>query len=118
MKRALFVAALVMVFCAAVAQTRAPSVPAPATWQKALAIYAPRPAYPLEARNRHLTGSGIVLLQVDQKTGYVTAGRVLKSTGHDILDNAALSAFTRWRFRPGTVRQVRMPFDYMLRRKT
>ena len=118
MKRALFVAALVTVFCAASAQTRARSAAASSASQKALAIYAPRPPYPLEGRKRHLTGSGTVLLQVDEKTGYVISGRILQSTGHVILDNAALSAFTRWRFRPGTVRQVRMPFNYTLRGKT
>ena len=59
---------------------------------RALAIYAPRPAYPLEARRNRLTGSGVALLEVDKRTGYVTSARMLKSTGHQILDDAALKA--------------------------
>jgi TonB family protein len=64
---------------------------------RALAIYAPRPAYPYEARDRHLTGSGIVLLNVDSSTGDVTSAQMLKSTGYKILDNSALEAnATNW----------------------
>ena len=83
---------------------------------RAVAISAPRPDYPFDARARHLTGSGIALLEVDRKTGYVVAARMLKSTGHVILDNAALSAFMRWHFKPGTVREVRIPINYTMRR--
>jgi len=32
---------------------------------KALAVYAPQPAYPSEARDKHQTGRGIVLVNVD-----------------------------------------------------
>src|SRR4029077_11972862 len=32
---------------------------------KALALYAPRPQYPYEARSRHVTGSGVIVAQVD-----------------------------------------------------
>ena len=77
-------------------------------------INAPRPDYPLEARARHWTGRGIALVEVDPKTGYVTAARMLKSTGHVILDNAALSAFMRWRFKPGSPKQVHIPINYVM----
>jgi len=81
---------------------------------KALAIYAPRPAYPYEARDRHLTGSGMVLLNVDSSTGAVTSAQMLKSTGHKILDDSALEAFQQWRFKPGTVRKVRIPIHFKM----
>src|SRR5437016_2884980 len=113
MKRDWFVFSLVMTLCGASAQTPASSSAATSAPRgKAVAIYAPPPDYPIEARDRHLIGSGLALLQVDQKTGYVIAGRMLKSTGHVILDNAALSAFKRWRFKPGTIRQIRIPIHY------
>jgi TonB family protein len=106
MKRKCFVVSLVMTLCGASAQTTASSSSAAisAPRGKAVAIYAPPPDYPIDARERYLTGNGIALLQVDPKTGYVIAGRMLKSTGHIILDNASLSAFKRWRFKPGTMR--------------
>jgi TonB family protein len=83
--------------------------------RKALAIFAPRPRYPYEARDKHLAGSGVVLVNVDSPTGYVTSARMLKSTGHQILDEAALEAFRQWRFRPGTVAKVRIPIHYTMR---
>jgi len=81
---------------------------------KALAVYAPRPAYPYEARSKHLTGSGIVLLNVDPSSGNVTSVQLLKSTGHKILDNSALEAFRQWRFKPGSVRKVRIPINFTM----
>ncbi len=85
---------------------------------KALALYAPRPEYPVEARSRHMTGHGIALLQINQKTGEVIAAQMEKSTGHAMLDHAALAAFSRWRFKPGTVKQVRIPIRYTMSGKT
>jgi TonB family protein len=78
------------------------------------ALYAPPPVYPAEARSRHLTGIGIVSAEVDQKTGYVTAARMLQSTGYRVLDEAALNAFRQWRFKPGTVSHVRIPIRFLM----
>ena len=72
------------------------------------------PVYPYEARNEHLAGSGVVLLNVDPRTGYVTSARMLKSTGYHILDQAALDAHRQWRFKLGTVRKMRIPFTFTL----
>src|SRR6266536_1517779 len=37
-----------------------------------------------------------------------------QSVGNPILDNAALSAFRQWRFRPGTVSKVRIPITFTI----
>jgi TonB family protein len=81
---------------------------------KALALYAPRPQYPYEARSRHVTGSGVIVAQVDAASGNVTSASVSQSTGSPILDNAATSAFRQWRFRPGTVSKVNIPITFTL----
>jgi len=81
----------------------------------ALAIYAPRPAYPYAARDKRLTGSGIVLVNVDSSTGTVVSAQMLKSTGYKALDDSALEAFRQWRFKPGTVRKVRIPINFVMR---
>ena len=81
---------------------------------KALATYAPRPAYPYEARARRVTGSGVCVVNVDPGSGSVTSATMAQSIGSPILDNAAVSAFRQWRFRPGTVSKVKIPITFTM----
>lgn len=81
---------------------------------KVAAISAPRPEYPYEARRQRATGTGIVVLNVDSATGYVASASMRQSTGNAVLDNAALSAFKRWRFKPGTVSVVHTPITFTM----
>jgi TonB family protein len=83
---------------------------------KALAIYAPRPHYPYEAREKGITGHGVAILSVDPRTGIVKAVRMEPSTGHKILDDAALEAFRQWRFKPGSVPEVNVPIRFVMNR--
>ena len=81
---------------------------------KVLAVNAPRPEYPYEARRQKITGDGIVSMTVDPVTGNVSSVSMSKSTGSPFLDNAALSGFRKWRFKPGTVSSVRCPVTFTL----
>lgn len=72
--------------------------------------------YPSAAYRQHLTGYGILVGQVDIRTGYVTSVRMEKSIGYKILDDAALNAFRQWRFKPGTIRRFRIPISFTTRR--
>src|SRR6266699_1979215 len=81
---------------------------------KALATYAPRPQYPYEARSRHVTGSGVCMVDVDPGSGSVTSASMAQSIGSPILDNAATSAFRQWRFKPGTVSKVKIPITFTM----
>lgn len=81
---------------------------------KALALFAPRPNYPYEARRSGTTGSGIARLTVNSAAGNVIDARMAQSTGSPILDNATLSAFRRWRFKPGVASNVDVPITYTL----
>jgi protein TonB len=81
---------------------------------KALAVNAPRPQYPYEARSRKITGSGVCVVTVDPGSGSVTSAEMTQSIGSPILDGAALSAFRQWRFRPGTVSQVKIPITFTM----
>lgn len=72
------------------------------------------PEYPEEARQRRLAGSGILQGKVNFQTGEVISVRMLKSTGHKILDDAALRAFRQWRFKPRIIREFRTPINYTL----
>ena len=80
---------------------------------KALATYAPRPQYPYEARSRHVVGSGVCVVEVSP-SGSATGASMASSTGNPILDNAALSAFRQWRFKPGSVSKVKIPITFTM----
>jgi len=79
------------------------------------AIYSPQPVYRSEWAKQGLTGKGVVLVTIDPKTGMVTGTRMLQSTGNKLLDGAALEAYSKWRFKPGSVPQVKMPIEFASR---
>src|SRR5262249_11794346 len=80
------------------------------------AVFAPKPEYPYEARRHHLTGSGLLILHINQ-AGEVSSIDLAKSTGHKILDDAMIRAFQQWRFIPGKFIKVRVPFRYTMNGK-
>jgi len=79
---------------------------------RSLAIRSPQPDYPLKAIELEMVGTGAALLEVDQRTGVVTSVRMSPSTGHKLLDDAAMNTFRQWLFRPGTVKQIKIPVHY------
>jgi protein TonB len=60
------------------------------------------PQYPAEARRRGWTGVAQLELDLDA-SGRVTAARLLRSSGHDVLDQAALAAARTWQYAPATM---------------
>jgi len=74
--------------------------------------YSSPPEYPREARENGLMGKGVAVLKVDPATGRVTSVSMVKSTGHEILDNAALRAFRQWRYRPGGITTFEIPIQF------
>jgi TonB family protein len=82
---------------------------------KASAIFAPRPAYPYEARSRHIMGSGVCVVTVDTASGSVTDATMVQSIGNPLLDNSAVTTFRQWRFRPGTVApRIKIPITFTM----
>jgi protein TonB len=59
----------------------------------------PKPAYPPAARKRGLEGLVVLAVEVDAD-GRPFDVTVKESSGHPMLDNAALGAVRRWRFEP------------------
>jgi protein TonB len=74
----------------------------PALSFKAVPLYAenPRPAYPVLARRRNWQGTVILSVRVSQ-LGTVDRVEIKQSSGHGLLDKAALKAVLQWRFRTG-----------------
>src|SRR5438093_9199818 len=94
-------------------QAEPASIPAPVPMSlsvaQSMAIRAPLPAYPYEAKRRDVSGSGVCVITVDHGTGKVTAATMERSTGDRVLDKVTTETFKSWRFKPGTVSQVRLP---------
>ena len=83
-----------------------------------IALSHPAPQYPIEARRRHITGKGRYHLHVSLDTGEVTSVDVLTTTGHRILDRAAIAALKRWKFRPRALIGVKVPITFSMPSKT
>lgn len=66
------------------------------------AQFTPAPAYPWSARRRGLQGRVLIRLEVADD-GHPLKLEVIRSSGHDSLDQAALDTLRRWRLRPATV---------------
>ena len=76
------------------------------------AVYAPKPIYRPEWSKQGLKGKGVVLVTIDTKTGKVSGVQMAQSTGSQLLDGAALQAYSQWRFEPGSASQVKMPIEF------
>jgi protein TonB len=80
----------------------------------------PAPAYPALARWRRYQGTVLLDVLVDSE-GKVGEARVLQTSGHTILDKAALAAVQGWRFVPGRRGEenidmwVRIPVRFVLK---
>jgi TonB family protein len=94
----------------------AASIPAPVPMSlsvaQSMATTAPLPNYTYEMKRRNLTGSGVCVVTVDPATGTVANATMFQSTGSPLLDKLTTQTFKSWRFKPGTVSQVRVPISY------
>ncbi len=93
-----------------------PSPPRPAPAALVLEVVPgenPPPDYPWLARRRGWQGVVAIFVHVDSGGG-VTAAAVARSSGHDVLDQAALEAVRGWRFRGG-VGETTVEVEFRLR---
>ena len=81
-------------------------------WIRKIFCVSSMPVYRPEWAKQGLTGKGVVLVTIDKGTGKVTGARMLESTGSQLLDGAALQAYSQWRFKPGSVTQLKMPIEF------
>ena len=82
-------------------------------WQ----VFNPRPDYPYEARLKHISGTGIYVLDLDPRDGHVIRTVAAQSSGHKILDDAAITTFMKWRFKPGCPPRVKVPSTWTIDRR-
>lgn len=77
-----------------------------------IATHVKFPVIPPEAKAKHLSGSGVILVHV-RLDGTVVRAEVAQSSGYKILDDAALAAFSQWQFIPGRLSKAKIPFTFM-----
>jgi TonB family protein len=70
--------------------------------------------YPYWARVHRITGKGVAVMKIDPATGKVTSCYMAISTGSALLDDAALTSFRTFRFKPGGAPAVKCPIDFTL----
>jgi TonB family protein len=54
------------------------------------------------------------MVSIDPTSGNVLDARIEQSIGDPMLDQSAISAFRRWRFKPGTPARIRIPVTFNL----
>ena len=79
------------------------------------ALASPGAGYPEAAQKNNITGSGVYELRID-KAGKTSAVSVVKGSGSPVLDQAAKSAFLKWRFKPGVFERIRIPVSWSVNR--
>ena len=79
-----------------------------------LLVDAPTPPYPSAYRAKRLEGTGSYWLHFNAKSGRVDAVKIVQSTGHAELDNAAVTTFYQWRCRPGQLDRAIIPATFTL----
>jgi len=70
------------------------------------------PEYAYSERAQRHMGSGLFRLTLDLKTGTVKQVSVVKSTGAPALDDSAVDALRRWRWKPGRWQEIDMPITF------
>jgi protein TonB len=79
----------------------------------------PKPEYPREARRNGQEGMVMLLVEV-LPNGDARKVSIEKSSGHELLDNAAVKAVRKWRFVPAkkganpTPAWVKIPVEFSL----
>lgn len=72
------------------------------------------PVYPMEAARRGQEGTVVLLIRVSPM-GLAEGAAVTTSSGHSSLDQAAVDAVMRWRFRPAVRDGRAVPFEMPMR---
>ena len=71
--------------------------------------YAPSPAIPSSSE----TGRGVYVIEISVARGIADNVRVLQSSGSKTLDDAAVAALLKWRFKPRAFYKLTVPIEFL-----
>ena len=83
----------------------------PAQQLSPLVLHAEWPTNTVSLRGYWHLRLGVYLLNV-RSDGSVSSVEILRPQGHIQMDSATVKAFAKWRFRPNSVKEVRVPAYY------
>jgi TonB family protein len=69
------------------------------------------PEYPAWQFSRH-QGEGLFRVSLDLRSGAVTRESIVKSTGFRELDESAVAALSKWRWKPGRWKEIEIPIRF------
>jgi len=72
------------------------------------------PVYSYGDRLTRRQGEGLFRISIDLKTGFVRQVTVVMSTGFWSLDTSAVNALNKWRWKPGTWKEVDMRVRFVM----
>src|SRR4029077_9885350 len=72
------------------------------------------PVYSYGGRLTRRQGEGLFRISIDLKTGFVRQVTVVRSTGFWSLDTSAVNALNKWRWKPGTWKEVDMRVRFVM----
>jgi len=72
------------------------------------------PVYSYGDRLTRRQGEGLFRISIDLKTGFVRQVTVVRSTGFWSLDTSAVNALNKWRWKPGTWKEVDMRVRFVM----
>ena len=79
---------------------------------KGIILEAPEPVFAEGSRKDTGVSQGVYRLTINPQTGLVDEVGVLKRTGTQKLDGTAVLTFFKWKFKPGSIRQIDIPVRF------
>ncbi len=79
---------------------------------KGIILEAPEPVFAEGSRKDTGISQGVYRLTINPQTGLVDQVGVLKKTGTQKLDGGAVLTFFKWKFKPGSLKQIDIPITF------
>ena len=79
---------------------------------KGIILEAPQPVFAEGSRKDVGISQGVYRLTINPQTGLVDQVGILKKTGTQKLDGGAVLTFFKWKFKPGSFKQIDIPITF------
>jgi outer membrane biosynthesis protein TonB len=81
--------------------------------EKHLLLKAVRPEYYVQARKRHLVGSGVFDVKFDYESGHLREIHIVRTIPEPMLQLSAITALKQWQAKPRSIHTMRVSMTFM-----